>query len=255
MPHYPVRPRLPAPVVSSSIARLQPLREDFSTTFTLFDIYSVYEQEEFHGIIPSFIRLVKRVLKVVALLSISLISYHVFYISAMPSFSVSVPIHFDYTGAPTCSSLTTYETDKGTNENALSSPWASSDLFARHHWDSLETEDIIPTPHTSQRLLVANRAYFMELLLVLPESEINRDSTSIFGVKVELASHNGTVLAVSRRSARFPHQSQWINTLQKLVLLVPLMVGALDESKFIVVSAFRNYVESNDHPLVRHYMN
>lgn len=249
----PRRRYLPAPQVSNSIARLQPFRDE-SFSF-LFDIYSVYEQEEFGGIIPFLIRQIKRLLKILALLSLSLISYHVFYLSAMPSFSVSVPIYFDYTGQPASSLSTNFETYKGKEKNTLPTPWASADLFATHNWDVIETEDIVPIPHTSQRLLVSNRAYFMELILALPESDTNRDLTGIFGVKVELASRNGTVLAVSRRSARFPHQSRWISTLQKLVLLVPLMVGAMEESKYILVPVFRNYVESSDHPLVSHRKN
>lgn len=243
----PRRRYLPAPAVSSSMARLQPFQEEPFTY--LFDIYSIYEREEFGGIIPFFIRQIKRLLKFLAILSLSLISYHLFYTLAMPSFSVSAPIHFDYTGAHPPSFSPAFKKYKG-YEHVLPTPWASIDLFAKHHWDMVETEDVLPTPHTSHRLLVPSRAYFMELVLVLPESDMNRASTGIFGVKVELASHNGTALAVSRRSARFPHQSKWIATLQKAALLIPLMVGAMEESKHVVVPVFRHYVESCDHPLV-----
>lgn len=243
----PRRRYLPAPAVSSSIARLQPFQEQPFTYF--FDIYSIYEREEFDGIIPFFIRQIKRLLKFLVIFSLSLVSYHVLYTLVMPSFSVSAPIHFDYTGASPPSFSPTFESYKG-HESTLPTPWGSIDLFAKHHWDVVETEDVLPTPHTSHQLLVSNRAYFMELILVLPESDTNRASTGIFGVKVELASNNGTVLAVSRRSARFPHQSKWISTLEKLVLLVPLMLGVMEESKHIAVPAFRHYVESRDHPLV-----
>ncbi|GAX25459.1 hypothetical protein FisN_1Hu415 [Fistulifera solaris] len=178
----------------------------------------------------------------------SIISYHLFYTVVMPSFSVAAPIYLDYTGAPAPSSLSSVESSH-VNGNSLPTPWGSIDLFAKHHWDFVDTEDVVPTPLTSRRLLVSNRAYFMELVLVLPESDTNRASTGIFGVKVELASHNGTVLALSRRSARFPHQSRWISVLQKAVLLVPYLIGAIEESKHVVIPVFRHYVESRDYPL------
>lgn len=244
----PRRRYLPASAVSTSIARLQPFQEE---TFTyIFDLYSIYEREEFGGIIPFCIRQIKRLLKFLVILSLSLISYHLLYMLAMPSFSVTSPIHFDYTGMSARSFSPIFETYKAP-DNDLPTPWGSIDLFAKHQWDMVHTKDVLPTPHTSHRLLVSNRAYFMELVLVLPESDRNRDSTGIFGVKVELASHNGTTLAVSRRSARFPHQSRWISTLQKAALIVPLMMGAMEESKHVVVPVFRHYVESRDHPLVR----
>jgi hypothetical protein len=238
---------LPASAVSSSVARLQPFQDE---TFTyLFDIHSIYDREEFGGIIPFMIRQIRRLLKLLAILSMSIISYHLFYTVVMPSFSVAAPIYLDYTGAPAPSSLSSVESSH-VNGNSLPTPWGSIDLFAKHHWDFVDTEDVVPTPLTSRRLLVSNRAYFMELVLVLPESDTNRASTGIFGVKVELASHNGTVLALSRRSARFPHQSRWISVLQKAVLLVPYLIGAIEESKHVVIPVFRHYVESRDYPLV-----
>jgi hypothetical protein len=238
---------LPASPVSSSIARLQPFRDE---TFTyLFDIHSIYEREEFGGVIPFMIRQIRRLLKFLAILTISLISYYLLYTVVMPSFSVAAPVYLDYTGAPAPSSLPSVETCQ-VNGNSLPTPWGSIDLFAKHQWDFVDTDDVVPTPLTSHRLLVSNRAYFMELVLVLPESDTNRASTGIFGVKVELASPNGTVLAVSRHSARFPYQSRWISVLQKVVLLVPLIIGAIEESKHVVIPVFRHYVESRDHPLV-----
>jgi hypothetical protein len=63
---------------------------------------------------------------------------------------------------------------------------------------------------TTDRLLVPRKAYFIEIALKLPESELNQ-GYGIFGVVVELQSTNSTVLAISRRSARMPYTSNWVS--------------------------------------------
>ena len=86
--------------------------------------------------------------------------------------------------------------------------------------------------------------------LDLPESEKNRD-LGMFGVMVELRSSNGTLLASSLRSTRFPHESHWIATVRKAVCIVPLMLGAVSESRRVLVPTYRFFVESEALPLVR----
>ena len=88
-----------------------------------------------------------------------------------------------------------------------------------------------------------------EVALTLPESEINLIA-GMFGVFVELQSSNGTKLAFSMRAARLPYESPGIAFARKVVFLIPLLIGAVQESKTIVIPAFRHVVESSEQPMV-----
>jgi hypothetical protein len=152
---------------------------------------------------------------------------------------------------------------------------ARVDLLNKHNdWEAFERD---LTVSLCSRLLHPRQAYYVEIVLVLPETSLNKDS-GMFGVHAELLSstsatlsnipkdngndtndppnHDKTtattplLLARSRRSVRFPHVSGWIAIIEKVILLVPLLLGACKESKTVVVSAFGQYVESKQHPLV-----
>lgn len=63
------------------------------------------------------------------------------------------------------------------------------------------------------------------------------------------------LLAASRRSYRFPHQSPWIAVVTKVLLLLPLLLGAIDETRTVTGLVFRQYAESAaERPLVRMYV-
>jgi hypothetical protein len=108
--------------------------------------------------------------------------------------------------------------------------------------------NVLPPLKTSTRILSKNTPHFLEVLLDLPESEHNR-RVGLFGVHVQLQSSNSTVLASSMRTARLPHESRWVSVLRKILCIVPLMIGALEESRRITVPSFRFYVESQESPL------
>jgi Putative adipose-regulatory protein (Seipin) len=143
---------------------------------------------------------------------------------------------------------------------AASSATATVDLFARHvSWEAFHPS-VIPPPVAQKRLLQPRQAYYIELSLTLPASNRNQHGAGMFGVHTQLLSssssssnnNNSTcLLAMSRRSARFPHESSWIQVIRNIFLLPALLVGAMEESRSVTVLAFRHYTESKDLPLVR----
>ena len=135
-------------------------------------------------------------------------------------------------------------------EELNAAPWAVADLFVKtSSWEAIQS-DVLPKARTDVGVLTSGREHYIEVALDLPESQVNLDA-GLFGVFVELQSSNGTKLAVSMRSSRMPYQSSFISTIKKSVLLVPFLIGALHETKTIVVPSFRHLVESSSLPLVR----
>lgn len=130
------------------------------------------------------------------------------------------------------------------------SPYAINDLFSRHDQWVAHHPDIVPHPKAEERVLPRRVPHYIEVLLDLPESEQNQNM-GMFGVLVELESSNRTVLASSLRWTRFPHESRWISIIRKGFCIVPLMLGALQESRRVLVPSFRFFVESEALPLVR----
>jgi hypothetical protein len=241
--------------------RFAPVGEDFP-----FDPNYVHVDHSFMGVFPFLGRVFKTLAMGSLLLTISAGSYALFYQAVMPSLSAAHPLFFDYTGPLNPSFLGKSDpppldyTEAFTstfygklynnhNKDPRPEPWAVANLFARHSsWEALQT-DVLPEPIAEHRLLKAKQPYFIEVVLTLPDSNLNREP-GMFGVVTELYSHNGTQLAVSRRSTRFPHQSQWITVVRKLFCLIPLLLGAVDEARIVVVPSFRHFVESSGHPLV-----
>jgi Putative adipose-regulatory protein (Seipin) len=230
--------------------------------------------------------------KLVCLAMLSAVSYGIFYQNAMPAQHVIKELHFDYTSSspgyptayPTANGVApkryprTWPSDYGsptstTPDMHRAVPTATLDLLAKHNEWHAYFEDVLPQPSTKlRRVLEAKQAYFIEVALTLPESQSNKYS-GMFGVVTELYTsgnhdetsmgNNGTcrggnreltLLAVSTRSYRFPHQSSWISVLGKVIILVPLLVGAFEEVKTVASPAFRHFIESSARPLVRDLM-
>jgi hypothetical protein len=240
--------------------RYAPVGEDFP-----FDPNYVHVDHAFMGVFPFLGRVIKTLAIGSLLLAISAGSYALFYQAAMPSLSASHSLFFDYTGPLNPSFLGKSSPDvldytesfykfygnlyNNHNKDQRPEPWAVVNLFAKHtSWESLQTE-VLPTPIAEHRILKAKQPYFIEVVLTLPDSNLNREP-GMFGVVTELYSHNGTQLAVSRRSTRFPHQSQWITVVRKILCLIPLLLGAVEEARTVVVPSFRHFVESRANPVV-----
>lgn len=203
----------------------------------------------FIGIIPILKQIVFLFVVGTFLMLTSITLYGIFYLIVMPPNAVTEQLHFDYT----CGEA--YNHDNVCNETIpdeqakACSPVAAVDIFAEHSpWEAFH-EDLQPPPKTSTRILKVQQPYFLEVELHLPESKANSE-LGMFGVEVELQKEGGEPLARSLRSARFPHETNWISDVRKLVCLVPLLLGAIKESRTVFVPAFRYYVEHKDHPLV-----
>jgi hypothetical protein len=212
-------------------------------------------EDAFVGIVPLLRRMFILIFSGTVLLISSLGLHGLFYFIAMPSHHATEALFFDYSGisrhpAPVCvdkSSETCSITKHLPGETVV--PWAVADLFSKHsQWEAFQ-EDVIPLPRADHRILKTGQAYYLEVALELPESDINRGA-GVFGVSVEVQSSNGTKLASSMRAARLPHESAWVTTLRKLIWLLPLLIGAVQETRTVVVPSFRHLVESRDFPLV-----
>lgn len=209
-------------------------------------------REQVLGLIPWLLRVLKLWLFGTLLLLASGASYAVFYQAVMPSRYATVPLYFDYsppidTGLIS-SSRPLFKLPKQPPKTHVV-PTAVVDLFARHvAWDAFH-EAVAPPLLTRKHLLSPRQAYYIELLLFLPESIHNRNA-GLFGVVADLQSSNHTTLARSTRWTQLPHESGWISFTRKLLCLPAFLIGALSEFRTIELAAFRHYVESQDFPLV-----
>jgi hypothetical protein len=131
----------------------------------------------------------------------------------------------------------------------ISSTHAMTDLFSRQDQWIAHHPDIVPHPKAQIRILPRNVAHYIEVVLEIPESERNRN-LGMFIVGVQLQSSNRTLLASSMRTVRMPHESNWISVVRKIICIVPLMLGALQENRQVLVPSFRFFVESDRLPLV-----
>jgi hypothetical protein len=171
-----------------------------------------------------------------------------------------------------------------TNPLLLPTATATVDLWARHDgsWNALQ-ESVVGLPVSTNTKLTPNQAYSMEIILHLPESNANKNA-GMFGVITDLyantkeetttkesdttsstpskkqgdykqrrnskaSSLTPLLLANSRRSGRFPHQSGWIAVISKMLCIVPLLLGAWQETRTVRILAFRHYTEQALHPL------
>eukprot|EP00977_Amphora_coffeiformis_P005902 scaffold1248_cov170-Amphora_coffeaeformis.AAC.21 len=213
------------------------------------------EDEVVLGLIPWMLQILKLCLMGTILLLASGASYAIFYRAVMPSRYATVSLYFDYSppvdmgivpSSRPLFKLPKHQTPK-LSQNVV--PTASVDLFAKHvAWEPFH-QTVAPPLLTHKRLLSARQAYYIEMLLFLPESIHNREA-GLFGVVTDLQSSNQTTLARSTRWTQLPHESSWISFTRKLLCLPAFLLGALTEFRTIELAAFRHYVESRDFPLV-----
>lgn len=250
--------RLALQAAQHSITRAQQHAQNGQYYEHMQDIHDSFH-ESFMGIIPWLRRTIRFIVVTTLLFVSSVITYGAFYIIVMPGHHITEHLYFDYTcrdgtvgGPQVCQAMENGVMSCGSSSDntRMCSPVAHVDLFAQQSpWQSY-LPDVIPNPVTKQHILKSRQHYLVEIALVMPESSVNIDS-GMFGIEVELQSSNNTMLASSIRSVRLPHESSWIGFVRKSICLAPLLVGALTESKTVVVEPFRHYVESPDFPLVR----
>lgn len=244
------------------------------------------EEAKFIGIIPWTMKILRFCAVGLMLLCSSVVWYGVFYWAVMPGNYASRPLFFDYTGTvayphhsvvaldPTTTQKNAKSKAKQVSSVTSSSsasdsctaytPWATVDLFAREQaviWGETTHPDLLPPQETKDRVLQPKQGFYVEVYLTLPESNLNRQ-VGMFGVAVDLLSqpssssdkknnNGGTALklASSVRSARLPHESGWLAIARKMVWIVPIIFGGMQESQTVVISSFRHTVESKEYPL------
>ena len=276
---------------SQCASHMRLLRYRNSGRYTYSNYYSPFPHEDeakFIGVVPWIMRFLRLVAVGLGLLSSSLTLYGILYWVVMPGRYASRPLFFDYTGtvpnphrnitidpavrrestktswaasatAPTSSTSSTCSTTASLSSETtcISTPWATVDLFSKEQavtWGEATHRDLVPPPLIEDRLLKARQAYYVEVHLTLPETELNRH-IGIFGVAVDLLSHpcaNGPSLklASSLRSSRLPNESGWLAVARKIFWMVPLIFGGMAENQVVIVPSFRHIVESKEYPLV-----
>ena len=210
-------------------------------------------REQVLGLIPWFLKILKFLLFGTILLLVSGASYAVFYQAVMPSRHATVPLHFDYShpaeNGLVLAPKAMFRRFRHIPPEAQAVPISTVDLFAKHvAWEAYHPA-VAPPLITGKRLLSSKQAYYIEMLLYLPESIHNREA-GLFGVVTDLQSSNHTTLARSTRWTQLPHESAWISVVRKLICLPAFLIGALTEFRTIELVAFRHFTESRDFPLV-----
>lgn len=125
-------------------------------------------------------------------------------------------------------------------------PTAVVDLRMSHTQWHAYADDVLPelsSLRRPDRVLKPGRRYYVSLSLNLPESEVNRD-LGIFMVEVDLLSADGSRLARSGRPTALPHESAAVGLVRRMVLIGPILLGAVREARTVLVEPFDSYVDS-----------
>ena len=175
--------------------------------------------------------------------------------------------NFYHDHIPSSTLLQKEDIDQSKKVLLQSAPVATVDLFSNHDSWQHYHPDIVPTPKQKKRILKKGAPHYIEILLDLPESDTNREKIGIFSVvtqlqssppevnKMENSNSNTTattttrLLASSTRTARMPHESFWISVVRKLICIIPHLLGAIPESRRVIVPSYRYFVESEEFPL------
>jgi seipin len=103
-----------------------------------------------------------------------------------------------------------------------------------------KNESVVENP-----ILAPGQRYFFELVLTLPESDINKQ-LGVFMVKVELRSVDRTLLASSKQHSMLPYESSIVTLFRKTMLILPLAFGLMSETKSVTLLLFDHYTDISD---------
>jgi hypothetical protein len=213
------------------------------------------------------------------ILTLSVLTYGLIYNLSMPRLAIRSPIYFDYNFVPErhlsgaygryiehqgrqfCSSGS--DQGKGDDEEKMrqctqltgdtrpAPPTAVIELNMQHtQWHAYH-EEVLPVTYddaSGAHIIKPKKRHFVDLALTLPESDLNRQLGMLM-VEVDLLASDGTLLASSGRPTMLPHESLLIGVARKIVLMGPILIGAVAEARTVVLEAFDSYVESPDMPL------
>ena len=181
------------------------------------------------------------------LLSTSLLNYLVIYFLYMPSRLAHEPLYFDYScrsGGITEQCTLATSNDCATPSTSVCHPTARAHFLTDHtQWDPVVAE--VAPKRLKSRLLKPRKRYYIDTVLILPESVTNRD-LGVFMVQMDLLDDEGAVLARSSRPAMLPFEGYIVGNFRKLLMLPPLLIGALPEARRLVICNFNNFVEHED---------
>ena len=108
---------------------------------------------------------------------------------------------------------------------------------------SVGAENNVTDVETS--ILSPGQRYFFELVLTLPESDINKQ-LGVFMVKVELLSADRSLLATSKQPSMLPYESSIVTIFRKTMLILPLAFGVISETRTVTLLSFDHYTDRND---------
>ena len=232
----------------------------------------------------TLLTLIKRIVYVsfvsTVILTLSVLTYGVLYHLSMPRLAIRLPIYFDYNFVPErhlsgaygryiekqeasiCNSNPNEDGCGGqeeidqcahpTKKDARPAPpTAVVDLSMQHtQWHAYH-EQVLPGTYEDSsgvHVIKPNRRHFVDLALTLPESDLNRQ-LGMMMVEVDLLASDGTLMASSGRPTMLPHESALIGVARKMVLMGPILIGAVAEARTVVLESFDSYVESTELPL------
>lgn len=203
------------------------------------------------GLIPWLQRILTALFFAGCVVSVSLATYGLFYMAVMPAPHAAEPLFFDYSCSqrPTVADSCAKEDETCSPSIPPCHPSATVDILAKHSSWEAHFPELLPEFQPGTHTLIPRKRYFLEVVLELPETDVNRQ-IGMFGVQVVLQTGNRTKLATSVRSTRLPYESFWISLIRKQICIIPLMVGALSEARTVILPAFRHYIESKTLPLV-----
>lgn len=141
-------------------------------------------------------------------------------------------------------------TIRNVQQHVFAPPTAVVDLQMQHtQWHAYDDSILPPSSlNLPNHIIKPRRRYFVDIALTLPESDLNR-RLGMFMLEVDLLASDGTMLASSGRPTMLPHESSLVGVARKLLLMGPILIGAVAEARTVVLESFDSYVESADKPL------
>jgi hypothetical protein len=233
-----------------------------------------HEEEPFHqrlinNVIPFIMFFVKLFASLLGLAMLSILTYWFIYSAViMRGLEVqSHPIFFDYSSGRSAAPLgrvdlhstshapwvyscdNTHSYEHSANHNfCIQDENIKSTAYNKRSVESLNNEDDEEGSQSSGKLeinsiLKEGQRYFVDVVLTLPESEVNK-KLGIFMLTVDLKSNDGSLLARSKQSSLFPYESELVRMTRKLMTLLPLVSGVVEETKSLSLLCFDNYMDS-----------
>jgi hypothetical protein len=229
-----------------------------------------FHQRLLDSVIPFMMFFVKLFASVAGLLMLSIVTYWFIY-SAMIMRGLEVqshPIFFDYSAGASSSPFGRVDLQSTShapwvyacdNSDSDSVPKLSFCVQDDTTQQSMQSDDVsVGNMNTNSKQSRESRAnleqqisssvlkqgqrYFVDVVLVLPESDVNK-KLGMFMLTVNLRSQDGSLLARSKQSTLFPFESRLVGITRKTMILFPLLSGVIEETKTLSLLCFDDYMD------------